>query len=37
MTDNMELGLVVCGGDVPKRIAHHFHSLISGATLRLMG
>jgi cardiolipin synthase A/B len=34
MTDNMELGLVVRGGDVPKRIANHFESLMSTGTLR---
>lgn len=34
MTDNMELGLVVRGGDVPKRIANHFDALIRGGTLR---
>lgn len=34
MTDNMELGLVVRGGDVPKRIAKHFDSLIATETLR---
>jgi phosphatidylserine/phosphatidylglycerophosphate/cardiolipin synthase-like enzyme len=34
MTDNMELGLVVRGGDVPKRIAKHFESLMSGEVLR---
>lgn len=38
MTDNMELGLVVRGGDVPKRIADHFEALISAGTLgRLSG
>jgi phosphatidylserine/phosphatidylglycerophosphate/cardiolipin synthase-like enzyme len=34
MTDNMELGLVVRGGDVPKRIANHFLQLMSSDTLR---
>jgi phosphatidylserine/phosphatidylglycerophosphate/cardiolipin synthase-like enzyme len=34
MTDNMELGLVVRGGDVPTRIANHFESLIANGTLR---
>jgi cardiolipin synthase A/B len=34
MTDNMELGLVVRGGDVPKRIADHFLQLMSSDTLR---
>lgn len=33
MTDNMELGLVVRGGDVPKRIASHFDALIDAGTL----
>lgn len=33
MTDNMELGLVVRGGDVPKRIANHFSHLIDSGTL----
>jgi phosphatidylserine/phosphatidylglycerophosphate/cardiolipin synthase-like enzyme len=34
MTDNMELGLVVRGGDAPKRIANHFDALIAAETLR---
>lgn len=34
MTDNMELGLVVRGGDVPRRIARHFKNLIAAGTLR---
>lgn len=34
MTDNMELGLVVRGGDVPQRIADHFEALIATGTLR---
>jgi phosphatidylserine/phosphatidylglycerophosphate/cardiolipin synthase-like enzyme len=34
MTDNMELGLVVRGGDVPKRIANHFDSLVASGTLK---
>lgn len=34
MTDNMELGLVVRGGDVPRRIANHFDALITSGTLR---
>jgi cardiolipin synthase A/B len=34
MTDNMELGFVVRGGDAPKRVANHFDALISGGTLR---
>jgi cardiolipin synthase A/B len=34
MTDNMELGLVVRGGDVPKRIANHFEALTTSGTLR---
>jgi cardiolipin synthase len=34
MTDNMELGLVVKGGDVPKRIGRHFQSLITDDVLR---
>lgn len=33
MTDNMELGLVVRGGDVPKRIANHFDALVDVGTL----
>ena len=36
MTDNMELGLVVRGGDVPKRIANHFDALIAAGILRLL-
>ncbi len=36
MTDNMELGLVVRGGDVPKRIADHFGALITAGVLRLL-
>lgn len=34
MADNMELGLVVRGGDVPRRIAAHFNALISARDLR---
>jgi cardiolipin synthase len=34
MTENMELGLVVRGGDVPRRIAAHFNALISAGELR---
>jgi cardiolipin synthase len=34
MTDNMELGLVVRGGDVPKRIANHFDALVASGTLK---
>lgn len=34
MTENMELGLVVRGGDVPRRIAAHFNALISTGELR---
>lgn len=34
MTDNMELGLVVRGGDVPKRIAGHFDTLMADGVLR---
>jgi phosphatidylserine/phosphatidylglycerophosphate/cardiolipin synthase-like enzyme len=33
MTENMELGLVVRGGDVPRRIADHFAALIEDAIL----
>jgi phosphatidylserine/phosphatidylglycerophosphate/cardiolipin synthase-like enzyme len=33
MTDNMELGLVVRGGDVPRRIAHHFGTLMNDGVL----
>ncbi len=36
MTANMELGLVVRGGDVPKRITNHFEALVVGGTLRLL-
>jgi phosphatidylserine/phosphatidylglycerophosphate/cardiolipin synthase-like enzyme len=36
MTDNMELGLVVRGGDVPKRIAIHFDALIESGTLKAL-
>jgi phosphatidylserine/phosphatidylglycerophosphate/cardiolipin synthase-like enzyme len=34
MTSNMELGLVVRGGDVPRRIADHFDALVAARTLR---
>ena len=34
MNQNMELGLVVRGGDVPKRIAAHFNALIASGDLR---
>jgi phosphatidylserine/phosphatidylglycerophosphate/cardiolipin synthase-like enzyme len=34
MTENMELGLVVRGGDVPRRIAAHFNALIGSGDLR---
>ena len=34
LTENMELGLVVRGGDVPRRIAAHFNALISSGDLR---
>jgi cardiolipin synthase len=34
MTDNMELGLLVRGGDVPRRIRNHFDSLMSLGALR---
>jgi phosphatidylserine/phosphatidylglycerophosphate/cardiolipin synthase-like enzyme len=34
MTENMELGLMVRGGDVPKRIAAHFNSLIASGDVR---
>ncbi len=37
MTDNMELGLVVRGGDVPPRIANHFDILIDTHVLRRIG
>ena len=33
LTDNMELGLVVRGGDVPRRIADHFGTLMSDGVL----
>jgi len=36
MTDNMELGLVVRGGDVPKRIANHFDALVGSGTLKTL-
>ena len=36
MTDNMELGLVVRGGDVPKRIANHFDALIGAGALKIV-
>ncbi len=36
MTDNMELGLVVRGGDVPKRISNHFDTLIGTGTLKAL-
>lgn len=34
MADNMELGLLVRGGDVPRRIGDHFDALIAAGTLR---
>jgi cardiolipin synthase len=34
MTENMELGLVVRGGDVPRRIAAHFKALVASGDLR---
>jgi hypothetical protein len=34
MNENMELGLVVRGGDVPRRIAAHFDALIASGDLR---
>lgn len=34
MTSNMELGLVVRGGDVPRRIARHFEALMATEVLR---
>jgi phosphatidylserine/phosphatidylglycerophosphate/cardiolipin synthase-like enzyme len=34
MTENMELGLVVHGGDVPRRIAAHFNALITSGDLQ---
>jgi phosphatidylserine/phosphatidylglycerophosphate/cardiolipin synthase-like enzyme len=36
MTHNMELGLVVRGGDVPKRIANHFEALVTTGILRML-
>jgi cardiolipin synthase len=36
MTDNMELGLVVHGGDVPRRIARHFETLMATQVLRVL-
>ena len=36
MTNNMELGLVVRGGDVPKRISDHFETLMTAGTLRVL-
>jgi phosphatidylserine/phosphatidylglycerophosphate/cardiolipin synthase-like enzyme len=36
MTDNMELGLVVRGGDVPKRIANHFDALMANELLKVL-
>lgn len=36
MSDNMELGLVVRGGDVPRRIASHFDALIVAGILRAL-
>lgn len=36
MTNNMELGLVVRGGDVPKRISNHFEALMNAGTLRVI-
>jgi phosphatidylserine/phosphatidylglycerophosphate/cardiolipin synthase-like enzyme len=37
LTENMELGLVVRGGDAPRRIAAHFKALISSGDLRSVG
>lgn len=34
ITDNMELGLVVRGGDVPRRIANHLETLMTNRVLR---
>jgi phosphatidylserine/phosphatidylglycerophosphate/cardiolipin synthase-like enzyme len=34
LSENMELGLVVRGGDAPRRIAAHFNALISAGDLR---
>ena len=34
MEMNMELGVVIRGGDVPERIARHFRALIDAGTLR---
>lgn len=36
MTDNMELGVVISGGDAPRRISSHFETLIAMRTLRLL-
>lgn len=36
MADNMELGLVVRGGDAPRRIADHFSGLIASGTLQVL-
>jgi phosphatidylserine/phosphatidylglycerophosphate/cardiolipin synthase-like enzyme len=36
MTDNMELGLVVRGGDVPRRIANHFNALMKNELLKVL-
>ena len=36
MTENMELGLLVRGGDVPRRIAAHFRALIGSGDLRII-
>lgn len=36
LAQNMELGLVVRGGDVPRRIARHFRALINDGVLRLV-
>jgi phosphatidylserine/phosphatidylglycerophosphate/cardiolipin synthase-like enzyme len=36
LSKNMELGLVVRGGDAPKRIAAHFNALIAAGELRLL-
>lgn len=34
MTQNMELGIVIEGGDAPRRIRNHFETLINAGTLR---
>jgi phosphatidylserine/phosphatidylglycerophosphate/cardiolipin synthase-like enzyme len=33
LDQNLEVGVLVTGGQTPKRLREHFHALISGGTL----